>query len=165
MLLSLVINGCGGSNRPATASTTAPAAQSSPYAATSPSRQTATAAPPATTTTTATTTTSSAAASPHTGTTGASNARLPASFVVTARGSLSPQSVSAPAGVTIALSVTSGDGRAHQVVVRTAPPVALAVTAGGRALRELRGLKAGRYAIAVDGAGAGTLIIGVQAGP
>jgi hypothetical protein len=91
--------------------------------------------------------------------------RLPASFVVIARASLSPQSIAAPAGVTIALSVSSGDGHAHQVVVRTTPPLVLAVAAGGRASRELSGLRAGRYAIEVDGAGAGTLVIGAQAGP
>jgi hypothetical protein len=49
--------------------------------------------------------------------------------------------------------------------VRTAPPLVLAVSAGGRASRELRGLKLGHYAIEVDGAAAGMLVIGVQAGP
>jgi hypothetical protein len=91
--------------------------------------------------------------------------RLPASFTITARGSLSPLSVSAPPGVTIDLSLSSGDGHAHQAVLGTTPPRPLAVPAGGRATLTLRGLKAGRYELKVDGATAGALVVGAQPGP
>jgi hypothetical protein len=67
--------------------------------------------------------------------------------------------------VTIDLTVSSGDGHAHQVVLRTTPPRALAVPAGGRASLELKGLKNAQYALVVDGSRAGTLIVGAEPGP
>jgi hypothetical protein len=87
--------------------------------------------------------------------------------VITAHGSLSPPSVSAPPAVTIDLTVSSGDGHAHHVVLRTTPPRSLAVPAGGRASLRLSGLKNGRYELLLDGAGAGAgvLVVGVQPGP
>lgn len=96
---------------------------------------------------------------------GGSNARLPATFVITGRGSLSPTSISAPAGVAIVLTVISGDGRAHQVVLGGTPARPLAVPAHGRVSLRLSGLKMGRYQLAVDGVSAGALVIGVQPGP
>ena len=162
MLLALSINGCGSSNRPHGTSRTAPASQTTP------------ATPPAGSATTARSSTGTAGAgasatatatAPPPSTAGASNVRLPASFVIPARASLEPQTVSAPAGVTIALSVTSRDGHAHQVVLRTSPPRSLAVPAGGGASLELDGLRPGRYELDVDGSSAGALVVGVQPGP
>jgi hypothetical protein len=89
-------------------------------------------------------------------------------FVITARGTISPQTVSAPAGVTIQLTVGSGDGHAHRVGIRTGPAGRvrmLAVPAGGRATIPLSGLSNGRYAVQVDGAPAGALVVGTQPGP
>jgi hypothetical protein len=85
--------------------------------------------------------------------------------VITAHGSLEPSAVSAPAGVTIQLTVVSGDGHAHQVVLRVTPPRALAVPAGGRASARLAGLSQGRYELEVDGARAGALVVGAAPGP
>jgi hypothetical protein len=85
--------------------------------------------------------------------------------VITGAGKLNPSAVAAPAGVTIVLTVVSGDGRPHRFAVRTAPPRNLAVPAGGRASAELSGLKDGSYALELDGARAGALTIGAQPGP
>lgn len=164
-LLFLAINGCGGGNSPSGPSTSSPRPQSPVTTATAPPAPrtaTATASARPTGTTTATTATgSTTAATPPT----AENARLPARFVITAHGSINPSSVAAPGGVAIDLTVSSGDGHAHQVVLRTAPPRSLAVPAGGSASIRLTTLKNGRYALIVDGAHAGTLIVGAQPGP
>jgi hypothetical protein len=151
LLLCVLINGCGGSNRPsATERSTRPATTTS-RASTLPA-QTRTTGPhiPRKATTT---------------TTGASNVRLPATYVITAHGTLNPPTIFAPAGVTIELTVTSGDGHAHNVVLRTTRAKTLAVPVGGRASITLSGLATGRYTLEVDGAPAGALIIGAQPGP
>jgi hypothetical protein len=161
LLLCLLINGCGSSNHasatprspppaPATSSAGAPATQESTSA------RTAATPPPGTRQTAATSTA------------GASNVRLPATFVITAHGSITPQTVSAPAGVTIQLTVSSGDGHAHQVVLRTGRGGRvriLTVPTGGLASATLTRLEAGRYTLEVDGTPAGALIIGAQPGP
>jgi hypothetical protein len=85
--------------------------------------------------------------------------------VITSHGSLNPSSVAAPGGVAIDLTVSSGDGHAHQVVLETTPPRSLAVPAGGRASVRLTSLKNARYGLTVDGAHAGTLIVGAEPGP
>jgi hypothetical protein len=86
-------------------------------------------------------------------------------FVITARGTISPRTVSAPAGVTVQLTVGSGDGHAHRIVIDTIPARSLAIPAGGRASTQLSGLKAARYVLQVDGTPAGALVIGAQPGP
>lgn len=91
--------------------------------------------------------------------------RLPATFVIRAHGSIAPPVVAAPAGVTIQLTVASGDGHAHQVVLRTRPERALAVPAGGRATAQFTRLNKGRYELEVDGVAAGALVIGAAPGP
>lgn len=160
-MISLLINGCGSSNhatatagaRPATGTSGSSQAPSThTEASASPTRRSAQRAEG--------TSTSGPAA-----TAGATNVRLPATFVITAHGSLTPSTVAAPSGVTIQLTVTSADGHAHQVVVRTVPPRSLAVPAGGRAATELTGLKVGRYEVEVDGARAGAVVVGAQPGP
>ena len=60
----------------------------------------------------------------------------------------------------------SGDGKAHSALVRTTPSHTLHVPAHGRASLLLPGLADGRYVIVLDrGAGAVSLVIGVQPGP
>jgi hypothetical protein len=85
--------------------------------------------------------------------------------VITGPRTLNPSAVAAPAGVTIVLTVVSGDHRPHHFAVRTAPAHTLAVPAGGRASATLTGLKARHYELDVDGGAAGSLTIGAQPGP
>ncbi|MBV9004805.1 MAG: hypothetical protein JOZ98_12815 [Solirubrobacterales bacterium] len=73
--------------------------------------------------------------------------------------------MSAPAFVAVQVSVASGDGRAHRVVITTPLRHALAVPAHGRASLLLAGQKAGNYPLEVDGARRGMLIIGGEPGP
>jgi hypothetical protein len=80
-------------------------------------------------------------------------------------GALSPPLVSAPASVTIALTVVSSDGRAHRVRLRSPNGPMLVVRAGGRASALLSALKAGSYPMYVDGVRRGALVIGVSPGP
>ncbi|MDQ6821235.1 MAG: hypothetical protein ACR2L9_08045 [Solirubrobacteraceae bacterium] len=65
----------------------------------------------------------------------------------------------------IVLTVLSGDGRGHRVRLRSPGGATLSVPAGGRASALIGGLRQGSYAIAVDGAPRGQLVIGVTPGP
>jgi hypothetical protein len=98
----------------------------------------------------------------HMTTTGASNVRLPATFTITAGGRLVPRVISAPAGVTVELTVISGDHKAHRVALYS---TSLAVPAGGKATALLVSLHNGRYPIEVDYGYRGVLVIGAQPGP
>lgn len=73
--------------------------------------------------------------------------------------------MSAPGFFAIALTVISGDGRAHSVLVHTPKPYSLRVPAHGRASVLIPGLRTGQYVIEVDGATRGALSIGAQPGP
>jgi hypothetical protein len=123
-------------------------------------------APPPTTKTTTTGPPAQTASYPQTtgrtSTAGASNVRLPATFTIGQGGKLTPPSVSAPAGVLIGLTLISGDGRGHRVIVAHKT---LVVPARGRTYSALQGLGHGRYPVLVDGAPRGTLIVGGQVGP
>ncbi len=63
------------------------------------------------------------------------------------------------------LTVVSGDGRAHHAVLQTPSPHALTVPGHGRASILLTGLKNGRYALDIDGAPKGALVVGGAPGP
>jgi hypothetical protein len=88
--------------------------------------------------------------------------RLPATFTIGPSGKLTPPTVSAPASVAVQLTVTSADGKPHRV---TLGGHHLTVPAGGRASVLITGLKAGHYAVRVDGSPRGTLVMGAQPGP
>ncbi|HUO74493.1 MAG TPA: hypothetical protein VMU39_27225 [Solirubrobacteraceae bacterium] len=90
---------------------------------------------------------------------------MPATFVIRPGGTLAPPSVSAPAFLAVRLTVASGDGRAHHVVLKTPTPHTLSVPAGGRASVLVPGLRAGQYPIEVDGSARGLLSIGGEPGP
>ena len=60
------------------------------------------------------------------------------------------------------LTVVSGDGRAHRAVLKGHE---LAVPAHGRASVLLTSLKNGRYALDIDGAPKGALVVGGAPGP
>ena len=102
---------------------------------------------------------------PQTGGAPPSNVRLPATFTILPGGSLSPATITAPAHIPVALTVISGDGRSHRVLVRTPVQYVLTVPAHGRGSILLTGLKAGRYPLDVDGTAKGTLVIGGAPGP
>jgi hypothetical protein len=96
---------------------------------------------------------------------GSVNARVPATFVIRAGGALNPSSVSAPAFLAVEVSIQSSDSRSHQVVVRTPTPHTFNVSPHGHASLLIPGLRAGAYAIVIDGAPKGSLIIGGEPGP
>ena len=86
-------------------------------------------------------------------------------FTVAAGGALVPPTISVPAAVPVELTVVSRDGRAHVAVLRSPLSRSLNVPAGARASVLISGLRPGRYALALDGAMRGALVIGVQPGP
>lgn len=91
--------------------------------------------------------------------------RVPARFTVRA-GALDPPTVTVPPFLAVALSVASGDGAPHRLVVATPTPRRLAVPADGRpATARLAGLRAGRYPLLLDGRRAGALVVGGEVGP
>lgn len=101
-----------------------------------------------------------------TGSSGATNVELPATFTVRPGGTLTPATVSAPGSVPVLLTVISGDGRSHQVVVKLTPGSrTLRVPAGGRASARFTRLAKGSYPVAVDGVVRGHLMVGVAPGP
>ena len=169
----LLLAGCGGSA--STATSTPPGTSTSSAAKTG---TTGGGAPPASTGTTKATSTQTAprsTASRKTSTvttTRAATAPLPtpadyvpATFVITRRGALSPPTVSAAASVAIKLTVVSGDGKAHRAVLESAPPHSLSVPAGRSASVLLADLRSGRYKVRIDGVAQGTLVIGFLPGP
>jgi hypothetical protein len=59
----------------------------------------------------------------------------------------------------------SGDGRAHQAVLRTTKSYPLTVPAHGHASVRIPSPRVGQYALDVDGSRAAALVIGGQPGP
>jgi hypothetical protein len=96
---------------------------------------------------------------------GSSNARVPATFTIRPDGSVSPQSVSAPAFLAVSLTVVSRDGRRHQIVVHTPKSRSLTVSANAPASVLIGGLRAGSYGVDVDGTPRAKLVIGGEPGP
>jgi hypothetical protein len=90
---------------------------------------------------------------------------VPATFKIVNGGQLSPKLVTAPAFLAVQLTVSSSDGKAHQIVLRTPTPHTLSVPANGRASVQIAGLKAGEYRLEVDGTTRGGLVIGGEPGP
>ncbi len=156
----LVIGGCGGSSHSSSSTppSTSTATSSTAAASSSASSTDAT----ATTTASATSTT---AHKPKHFATGSSNVRVPATFTVRSGGKLTPPQISLPAHLAVQVTVLSGDGQAHRVVVMTPSPRTLSVPAGGRASVLIGGLKVGRYPLELDGTMAGLLVTGAQPGP
>ncbi len=91
--------------------------------------------------------------------------RVPASFVVTAGCTLDPPEITVPPFIAVEVSVRADDGRAHRVELRTPAPQTLDVAAGGRAAIRIPGLRAGRYAVVLDGSEAGAIVAGGEVGP
>lgn len=93
---------------------------------------------------------------------GAATAFLPATFVASADGSLSPPMVAAPAATTILFSITS---HAPHPLRITIAGHTLNVTAGGRTSARIAGLKPARYSVAVNGTPRAVIVVGAQPGP
>jgi hypothetical protein len=90
---------------------------------------------------------------------------VPATFTVRAT-AVSPATVSAPAFLAVQLTVVSGDGKRHAVaVVLPDGRRLLNVPAHGRASTLIPGLKAGEYAVDIDGKPRAVLLIGGEPGP
>ncbi len=96
---------------------------------------------------------------------GSINARVPADFHLTLDGRLLPGTISIPAFLAVALSVSSADVRPHTLLVRTPSPHTLSLAPHGHASLRIAGLKAGSYAVQVDGRARATLVIGGEPGP
>jgi len=91
--------------------------------------------------------------------------RVPAAFTVTAHGRLKPRTITVPAFLAVEISLRSKDRRAHTLALRGPVPHALRVAAGKRAAMRIPGLRAGRYAVLLDGRRAGALVAGGEVGP
>lgn len=160
VLATLALAACGGGTTgPGTDPTaSAPDATAPPADATQPGTAPATA-PPATTTAPRTTTTETQPAG------GEQSVRVPASYVVTPAGRLTPPTITVPPFLAVEISIRSDDGRAHALVLQTPQPHTLQVAAGERAAVRIPGLRAGRYPVTLDGRRAGALVAGGEVGP
>ena len=96
---------------------------------------------------------------------GEQSVRVPATFTVAASGRMTPPTITVPPFLAVELALVSDDGRPHTLVLRTATPHVLHVAAGGRAAVRIAGLRAGRYAVTLDGRRAGSLVAGGEVGP
>jgi hypothetical protein len=90
---------------------------------------------------------------------------VPATFTVHAAGKVSPSTITIPAHYPVELTVASGDGSAHQAIMRTAKSYSLSVPAHGHASVRIPAPRVGQYALDIDGSRAATLVIGGQPGP
>lgn len=90
---------------------------------------------------------------------------MPADYLIRSGGRLSPPVVTVPTFLAVQLSIHSADGSTHTVLIRTPSPHTLVVPADGRKSILIPGLRAGQYAIVIDGKRAGSLTIGGEPGP
>jgi len=164
LLAALALGACGGGNTgtgPAGEPTaSAPEATQPPTDATQPGT---TAVTPPATTTQPPTQTAPADGSSDGG--GEEAVRVPATFTVAAGGRLTPPTITVPPFLAVELSLASQDGRPHALVLQTTPSHTLRVAAGGRKAVRIAGLRAGRYAVMLDGRRAGALVAGGEVGP
>jgi predicted small secreted protein len=162
VLTAFAMTACGGGNTGTGSSgeptASAPEATAPPPDATQPGTG-----PVTTPTTTTPRTTQTQPAAPDDG--GEQQVRVPASFVVTAGGRLTPPTITVPPFLAVEISIRADDGRSHRLVLQTQPSHALQVGAGQRAAVRIRGLRAGRYAVTLDGRRAGALVAGGEVGP
>lgn len=166
VLTALALAGCGGgSTGPGTTNPTAsaPDATAPPADATQPGTAPTTT-PPATTTTPAQTKPGGGGGGGASGG-GEQSVRVPASYVVTPSGRLTPPTITVPPFLAVEISIRSDDGRPHTLVLQTPQPHTLQVAASERAAVRIPGLRAGRYAVMLDGRRAGALVAGGEVGP
>jgi hypothetical protein len=147
-----VLAGCGSGEEPAATAT--PATAATPAA-------TATATAATSATSTATTTATSPESEPG----GAGDeqvVRVPVELTVHPDGQLSPATVSVPAFLTLELIIHNDTGASIPVSFQGER---LVVASGATEHRRFEGLRKGRYAVRAAGAGAATVIAGVEPGP
>ena len=167
LVSAMLLAACGGSSSSATSSssTSATAASSSTSSASATAGSTSTAATSnaqanaqanASSTSSAQ---SSAARAPNT------NVRLPAVFTIRAGGPMQPPEIAAPKHTDITLTVRSGDGHEHEIVLETPHPYHAVVQPGAPARLLLKELPDGSYAIEVDHVIRGRLRVGAVPGP
>lgn len=94
-----------------------------------------------------------------------SGAHIPAQFAISASGAVTPPLISAPPGVTIALSVRNEGAQSRTVHLDGPHPMTIAVPAHGSKTADVVGLPKGTYAMTVDGAPRAKLSIGAVPGP
>jgi hypothetical protein len=83
-----------------------------------------------------------------------------------AGGALSPPTVAAPSGFTVAVTLANRDSKPHTVIIKTPTPSgSIHVPVGGYSYLLETKLPKGTYAITVDGATRGALVIGSAPGP
>jgi hypothetical protein len=73
--------------------------------------------------------------------------------------------VAAPKHTKLVLTVAAGDGRSHQLVIRTPRRYTASVAPGHAAKLILQGVPNGSYSVEVDGSKRGELIVGAAPGP
>jgi hypothetical protein len=95
-----------------------------------------------------------------------SEARVPVDLRVGPDGGVSPPEVSVPGFLALELRVRNGTAGTIAVTLEGSDPAGpFEVGAGKTGTRRLAGMKPGRYAIVVSGAGRATLIAGAEPGP
>jgi hypothetical protein len=90
--------------------------------------------------------------------------RVPATFTITASG-LRPRTITVPPFLAVELAAIAADGHDHTLTLATDPPTTLTLQGGTSAGKRIRGLRAGRYAVTLDGHAAGALVAGGEVGP
>jgi hypothetical protein len=90
--------------------------------------------------------------------------RVPATFTIVAAG-LRPRTITVPPFLAVEISAIATDGYDHTLTIATDPPATLSVAAGKRASTRVRGQRAGRYHVKLDGSAAGALVVGGEVGP
>lgn len=94
-----------------------------------------------------------------------SHVRLPATFTLTAAGTLNPPVIAVPAGLPVQLTVVSQSASPQVVVLATKPARTIKVPAHGKASVLLKRVPKGTYKVEIGGEPKGSLSIGVQVGP
>lgn len=90
---------------------------------------------------------------------------MPATYVIHADEKVVPPVISVPAFLAIQLTVVSGDGKEHRAQLRAPHAPGFVVPAGGSGHQRIGGLRAGQYALLIDGKPRASLMTGGEPGP
>jgi hypothetical protein len=93
-------------------------------------------------------------------------ARVPVAITVGPDGTVSPSTISVPAFLALELQVRNRTGGSITVGWEASEPAGtFEVGVGKTGTRRVAGVKAGRYRLAIEGAGAATVVAGAEPGP